>query len=160
MGKYYANVTQVKFINQKLMQYIKEEKRLPEGAKIRYVWAHKDKTHLPHRRYAGQIEYSKILPNGNKQTRLVTAYGDGSIGMTTRVDSPSGELLKAYTGVRDRRWKAIIPETLEVTAENPGTIAYESGTKENVLKALGPNGKIFTSNPPADENNRTLLLRK
>lgn len=158
MPKIYSDVSQIRSINKKIVDYIRYRKPLPIGAKIKYVWSH-GQTHSPAARYAGQIEYSKILPNGNKQTRLVTAYGGGDIGMTTIVKSPDGEVLKAYAGVRCRSWKAISPDTGKVTEKNTGTIAYTSGGKYDVLGDI-IRGKIFTGNPRADENNIHLLLKK
>lgn len=141
MPKVYSSTSQVSSINEKIMQYIKGKKSLPNGAKIRKLYATGENTHIPSQRYAGSIEYSKVLPNGNVQSRLVTAYGDGSVGMTTKVSSPSGELLKAYTGVRERAWKAVDPKTEEALKESQGTVRYFSGNavdvKNEVIKNEG-----------------------
>lgn len=156
MPKIYSNVSQVQSINKKVLSYLKNEKKLPQNAQVRKVWAENNKTNIPSKVYAGQVEYSKILPNGNKQTRLVTAYGDGSISTTTTVKNPSGELLKAYTGVRDKTWKAINPKSGEIVRQNSGTLAYTSGTKEEVMAKTK---ELYDSNGAADRNNMYLLMR-
>ena len=157
MPKVFSNVSQVESVNKKIMQYIREKKPMPKNTNLTHVWAQDSQTHIPERRYAGQIKYTKLLANGNTQDRLVTAYGDGSIGMTTVVKSPTGELLKAYSGVRGKSWEAINPTTNEVVSKNAGTIAYCSGNKQDVLNNLR-NGNIFGGNPQADRNNLYLLV--
>lgn len=156
MPKIYSNTSQVQNINKNILSYLKGKKVLPQNAQVKHIWAENNQTNIPSKIYAGQIEYEKILANGNKQTRLVTAYGDGSIATTTTVESPSGELLKAYTGLRDRTWKATNPETGNIVKQNTGTPCYASGTRDEVITKAN---KFYGSNPPSDRNNLYLLMR-
>lgn len=63
----------------------------------------------------------KTLKNGNEQKRIVTALNDGTLCIETNVVSPSGELLKAYSGIR-----------------NGYTIDYQSGNdKASIDRVVG-----------------------
>lgn len=56
-----------------------------------------------------QLLSNKMLKNGNIQKRITTVFPNGSLGLETRVLSPNGELLKAYTGVRTTSGTKPIP---------------------------------------------------
>lgn len=55
---------------------------------------------LSSRHPSAQFLSIKTLRNGNTQERIVTALEDGYLCTETNVYSPSGDLLKAYAGIR------------------------------------------------------------
>jgi hypothetical protein len=82
------------------MQKITGEVKLAKNEAVITAWRFGNKP-----AHAGQIRGKKVLPNGNTQIRITTAYaGDAkTIATDTKVYSPSGELLKAYHGIRGGR---------------------------------------------------------
>lgn len=97
MGKIYGAATHITSIHEKLMKKITGSQPCEAGERIVHIWKFGNKP-----AHAGQIYGQKVLPNGNIQRRITTAYaGDANtIATDTRVYSPKGELLKAYYGVR------------------------------------------------------------
>lgn len=83
----------------KVMAKVKNTKLCNPNAKERVVHCWRFDGRPAH---AGQVYGEKVLPNGNIQKRITTAYAgsEPTIAIDTRVYSPSGELLKAYHGIR------------------------------------------------------------
>ena len=71
------------------------------------------------------------MPNGNKLTQIVTAFaGNNPYAVQGVVKSPSGELLRAYTGVHlNGEWKFT--------------------TSKNIDEVKTVANKIFNGNPEA-----------
>ncbi len=92
--------------------------------KVVHTWRFPDRE-----AHAGQFLYSKVLPNGNIQKRLITQYGNpGIVGFETNVVSPSGELLRSYAGIRAPEGTRIygnnsggLPEALHRLYDNQGS---------------------------------------
>lgn len=106
---------------------VKGEKLLSRGEKIVHQWRFNNRPV-----HAGQILSTKILPNGNKKVRLLTAFAnDGALGLESVLYSPNGELLEAYAGIR---------------RNSTGTKAI-SGTMEEVRKFAA--SQIYYGNPDA-----------
>lgn len=108
MPRIYSIGSQIESIDKQIISYLKGHTKIPQNVKIRQVWS--VGTHDPINSFSGQFEYKKMLRNGNEQTRVVTAYGNGNIGTTTVVKSPQGELLKVYNGVIEKHWHSPLGE--------------------------------------------------
>lgn len=124
-------------IHSQLMRKIKTPKSCKNNEQIVKLWRFENKPV-----HAGQIQGTKILPNGNKQVRITTAYaGDSSqIALDTRVYSPSGELLKVYHGIRGTETKFITPEN-ELIKHILPTRAYANDAK-GVAKIIRQEQKL------------------
>ncbi len=93
-----ASSKNLEAIHQKVMKKIQNNKSLcQKGEEVIKTWQFEGRPI-----HAGQIKGTKILPNGNKQVRITTAYAGNTptIATDTHVYSPSGELLNVYHGVR------------------------------------------------------------
>ena len=121
----------VSSVHKKLMNKISKSGFCKEGEKIVTLWRFDNRP--PH---AGQLQGCKILPNGNKQVRITTAYaGDAHVISTdTRIYSPEGELLKAYHGIRGAEMKYVTPKN-ELIKHILPTQAYANDA-EGVAKII------------------------
>jgi len=114
-------------IHSQIMRKVQNPKLCKEGEQVITQWKFPGND-IAH---AGQIQSTKILPNGNKQVRITTAYGgDASlISMDTRVFSPQGKLINAYHGIRGTEMKYLSPEGELVKHLTP-TRAYANESKD------------------------------
>jgi hypothetical protein len=97
MPKIVSKAPQIEGIHKALMKKITGQTPLAKNESVITAWKFGDNP-----AHAGQLMGKKTLPNGNIQTRVTTAYAGDShmIATDTKVYSPSGELLKAYHGIR------------------------------------------------------------
>jgi hypothetical protein len=126
MAKIVSQANQVAAVHDKLMQKIAGNANLSKNEAVITAWRFGNKPI-----HAGQIRGKKVLPNGNTQLRITTAYaGDSNmIATDTKVYSPSGELLKAYHGVRGAQVTCKNADGVVIKATNE-TRAYSSNPSE------------------------------
>jgi hypothetical protein len=126
MAKIISPANQVAAVHDKIMQKITGKINLAKNESVITAWRFGNRPI-----HAGQICGKKVLPNGNTQIRITTAYaGDATtIATDTKVYSPSGELLKAYHGIRGNRI-ACTNEDGVVTKVINETRAYSSEPNE------------------------------
>ena len=111
-------------VYESLISKVKGHKLLDKGEMLVHTWRFPDKPV-----HAGQILSQKILPNGNKKLRLVTAFAnDGGLGLETITYSPSGELLEAYAGIhRNSRATKALKGTLDEVKQFAASQIYVYG---------------------------------
>lgn len=116
----------IEVIHQKVMKKIQNSSLCQKGEEVIRVWRFGDQPI-----HAGQIKGVKTLPNGNKQVRITTAYAgsNSTLALDTRVYSPSGELLKAYHGIRGTE-ATFTNKAGEVVKHIPPTRSYGNTAPE------------------------------
>ena len=116
----------LEIIHQNVMKKIRNNSLCRKGEEIIKVWRFDEQPI-----HAGQIKGIKILPNGNKQVRITTAYAGSTptLALDTRVYSPSGELLKSYHGIRGAE-ATFTNKAGEVVKHIPPTKSYGNTASE------------------------------
>lgn len=121
-----TNAPNLESISQKYLKKIQGKYSLQEGEQLISKYSFNGQE-----AHAGQVLQRKVLPNGNKKVRTVTVYaGNGpEVAIDSKIYSPSGELLKAYHGIRGAKTEILAKDGKQIKEIQP-TRAYANKPQE------------------------------